>query len=248
MFEQSTINVQGRPWTMAASLTMQSGIAAALVLFSVWTVDALPGLSVTTPLPPLPAAPRAVEVVAAESSMRRSSGSSSAPVYPARRGFTEPSRIPQGVNMVPDAPTGVIATGVGEGVPGAIFSGTGALGSERTVAPPTPPPPASAKKAPEAPKMVRLSTGVLTSKLVRRIVPAYPPLARNMRVSGTVRLHAVIARDGAVRDLQVLSGHPLLVQAALSAVRQWLYTPTLLNGEPVEVSAPIDVHFTLGPQ
>ena len=93
--------------------------------------------------------------------------------------------------------------------------------------------------------MVRLGGNVLASKLVRRIVPQYPTLARNMRVSGTVKLHAVISRDGTVGDLQVLSGHPLLVEAALSAVRNWLYTPTLLNGEPVEVSALIEVHFTL---
>jgi periplasmic protein TonB len=72
-------------------------------------------------------------------------------------------------------------------------------------------------------------------------------LARNMRVSGTVKLHAIVARDGTVRELKVISGHPLLVQAAVEAVRQWLYQPTLLNGEPVEVNAPVDVHFTLAP-
>jgi protein TonB len=92
---------------------------------------------------------------------------------------------------------------------------------------------------------VRLGGHVLEGKLVRRVMPEYPALARNMRVSGTVGLHGTIARDGSVRDLKVLSGHPLLVQAALAAVRQWLYAPTLLNGEPVEVSAPIQVHFKL---
>jgi protein TonB len=73
----------------------------------------------------------------------------------------------------------------------------------------------------------------------------YPPLARQTRISGTVRLHAIIGKDGSVQQLEVLSGHPLLVQAALDAVRQWRYRPTLLNGEPVEVDTTIDVIFSL---
>ena len=76
-------------------------------------------------------------------------------------------------------------------------------------------------------------------------MPAYPPLAKQARVSGTVRLIGVIAKDGTMQQLQMVSGHPLLVQAALDAVRQWLYRPTLLNGQAVEVIAPIDVIFTL---
>jgi protein TonB len=58
-------------------------------------------------------------------------------------------------------------------------------------------------------------------------------------------LHALIAKDGTVQQLEVMSGHPLLVQAALDAVKQWRYRPTLLNGEPVEVDTTIDVIFTL---
>jgi protein TonB len=70
-------------------------------------------------------------------------------------------------------------------------------------------------------------------------------LARQTRISGTVRLHAIIGKDGTVRELTLESGHPLLVQAALDAVRQWRYQPTLLNGEPVEVDTTIDVIFSL---
>jgi protein TonB len=80
---------------------------------------------------------------------------------------------------------------------------------------------------------------------MNRIQPQYPPLARQARVSGTVKLHAIIAKDGTVQELQVISGHPLLIQAALDAVRQWRYRPTLLNTEPVEVDTTIDVIFTL---
>ena len=85
----------------------------------------------------------------------------------------------------------------------------------------------------------------MAAKVVRRILPVYPPLARQARVSGNVKLLGVISKDGTIQQLQVISGHPLLVNAALDAVRQWVYRPTLLNGEPVEVVAPIDVNFTL---
>jgi protein TonB len=86
---------------------------------------------------------------------------------------------------------------------------------------------------------------VLAAKILSRVIPLYPSLAKQARIQGTVSLLGVIASDGTVRQLRVLSGHPLLVQAALDAVRQWVYRPTLLNGEPVEVQAPIEVHFTL---
>lgn len=85
----------------------------------------------------------------------------------------------------------------------------------------------------------------MEAKLVKRVIPVYPPLAKQMRVSGVVRLEGVIARDGRVVNLQIIHGHPLLAAAAVNAVRQWLYTPTLLNGEAVEVIAPIDVNFIL---
>jgi protein TonB len=81
--------------------------------------------------------------------------------------------------------------------------------------------------------------------IVNKVQPVYPPLARQTRVQGTVRLHAIISKDGSVQQLEVMSGHPLLVQAALDAVKQWRYRPTLLNGEPVEVDTTIDVIFSL---
>ena len=83
------------------------------------------------------------------------------------------------------------------------------------------------------------------AKLVNQVTPVYPPLARQARISGIVRLEAVIGRDGRIKSLHVAAGHPLLVQAALEAVRQWVYQPTLLNGEPVEVLTQIEVNFKL---
>jgi TonB family C-terminal domain len=86
---------------------------------------------------------------------------------------------------------------------------------------------------------------VQAAKLIRQVTPVYPPLARQARIAGTVRLTAIISREGAIQNLQVMSGHPLLTAAALDAVKQWLYQPTLLNEEPVEVITQIDVNFTL---
>jgi protein TonB len=86
---------------------------------------------------------------------------------------------------------------------------------------------------------------VQAAKLIAQATPAYPALAKQARVAGTVRLTAIIGRDGAIRNLQVMSGHALLTAAALEAVKQWRYQPTLLNDEPVEVITQIDVNFTL---
>ena len=86
---------------------------------------------------------------------------------------------------------------------------------------------------------------VQAALLINRVQPVYPPLARQTRIAGTVRLHAIISKQGTVESLEVLSGHPLLVRAAMDAVQQWKYKPTLLNGEPVEVDTTIDVIFSL---
>jgi protein TonB len=83
------------------------------------------------------------------------------------------------------------------------------------------------------------------AKLLVKVVPVYPAMARTTRTQGTVYLLGVIATDGTIQSLHVISGHPLLVNAALDAVRQWRYKPTILNGRAVEVEAPISVTFTL---
>ena len=82
--------------------------------------------------------------------------------------------------------------------------------------------------------------------VVRKVIPIYPAIARTAGISGVVRLIGTIGKDGRIENLQVVSGHPMLARAALEAVQQWIYKPTLLNGMPVEVIAPIEVNFTLG--
>ena len=83
------------------------------------------------------------------------------------------------------------------------------------------------------------------TKLIAHAQPIYPPLAKSTRVQGTVRMNAVIGEDGTVKSLSVVSGHPLLVQAALDAVKQWRYEQTQINGVPVEVVTTVDVNFVL---
>jgi len=100
---------------------------------------------------------------------------------------------------------------------------------------------------PDKNKKKRISVGGLVQQamLVRRVEPIYPALARQIRHSGQVRLHAVIAVDGSIASLEVMDGDPLLVRSALDAVGQWRYRPTLLNGSPVEVETVITVVYTL---
>jgi periplasmic protein TonB len=94
-------------------------------------------------------------------------------------------------------------------------------------------------------KKLRVSGGVQASKLINKPTPLYPPIAKQARVQGTVVLAAMISKSGTVEGLKVVSGHPMLTQAALQAVRNWKYQPTYLNGEPVEVETTINVNFTL---
>jgi protein TonB len=95
------------------------------------------------------------------------------------------------------------------------------------------------------PQRVRVSSGVSTGMLVRRVQPNYPPLARQARIQGVVVLQAQISKDGNIENLQLISGHPMLAPAAIEAVKQWKYKPYLLNGEPVEVETQVQVNFTL---
>lgn len=81
--------------------------------------------------------------------------------------------------------------------------------------------------------------------LVRKVLPAYPPLARAARLQGQVVLQAVISKQGVIENLRVVAGHPMLVPAAIEAVRQWRYRPYVLNNEPVEVETQITVNFSL---
>ena len=158
-----------------------------------------------------------------------------------------PSKIPQKVQMIkeedapPPMPTGAggVIGGIGGtpggqigGVIGSIVSSTSNLSAVPKFVPPTP-------------QRVRISQGVTKGLLIQKTEPQYPPLARAARVQGEVVLSAIIDANGQITNLQLVSGHPMLVPAAISAVKQWRYKPYLLNGQPVEVETTITVIFSL---
>ncbi len=109
------------------------------------------------------------------------------------------------------------------------------------------PAPAPAQLPPPASGMMRIRVGgnVQAANLIKKVTPVYPPLAKQARISGTVQFTALIGADGSIQSLQLVSGHPLLVESAQEAVKQWMYKPTLLNGNAVEVITQIDVNYTL---
>jgi TonB family protein len=102
---------------------------------------------------------------------------------------------------------------------------------------------AVAMPAPSAPSRIRVGENVQSANLIRKTAPQYPDTARSTGITGDVRLSIIIGRDGTIQNVQVISGPPLLVQAALEAVETWLYRPTLLNGSPVEVITTVTVSF-----
>jgi protein TonB len=104
-------------------------------------------------------------------------------------------------------------------------------------APPPPPPP------PQAP--VRVGGNIKPPTKTRDVKPVYPPIAQSARVQGVVIIEATIGADGRVKEAKVLRGQPLLDQSALDAVKQWVFTPTLLNNVPVPVIMTVTVNFTL---
>jgi protein TonB len=169
-----------------------------------------------------------------------------------------PTAIPKDVARIVEepiaAPTGVIG-GVPGGVPGGVMGGV--LGSILSAnnnsavlpAPPPPPPP----PPPPAPKItaplqpLRVGGNVREPRPIKVVPPIYPPLASKARVSGTVVLEATLTAQGVVDQIRVVSGHPLLTEAAIDAVKQWQYEPTLLNGVPVPVILTARVHFNSAP-
>jgi protein TonB len=162
-------------------------------------------------------------------------------------GLRTPTRIPQKVQMIreeeappPMAVSGGVVGGVPGGIPGGqlggVIGGIVAATSNFSAVP---------KLALATPQRVRISQGVTKGLMIHRVEPRYPPLAMQARIQGDVVLRAVIDKNGNIQDLQLISGHPMLVPSAIEAVKQWRYKPYLLNGSPVEVDTTITVIFSL---
>jgi protein TonB len=188
------------------------------------------------PPPPPPPAAAAVKVVKVIQTDLLSSGA-----------LRTPTRIPTKIQMIkeeeapPPMPAGGgVVGGVAGGIPGGQMNGVigGIINSTSTLA-------AVPKFVPVTPQRIRISQGVTKGLLVQRMEPTYPTLAKQARVQGEVVLSAVIDTNGQIQNLQLVSGHPMLVPAAIAAVKQWRYKPYLLNGQPVEVETTITVIFNL---
>ena len=221
---------------IAASIALEALILAALLAWPLVTPGELPRQFNIIPAPPFPG-PGSPKPAHPSAPRRRHWPQSAGPD---QLRFPTMNARQQQANE-PDAPDlDFVGGGGGPAIPGATGEGPyipGAFGG-RSVAPPPPEP--VARPAP-----IHRSEGVMEAMLVRRIQPVYPPVARMMHLSGIVILHATIGTDGAVHKLSVMSGNPILVQAAVAAVRDWRYRPTLLSGQPVEVETEITVKFIL---
>jgi protein TonB len=242
MFEQSLLvndSMARKSGAFAASLSAQILFTGVLILIPLAYQEVMPLVKLSIPLagpiltPPPPVMPPSQTQ---SSSFTRTRGP--------RPIFVAPTVVPRGpVPQIIDSfdsapPVSAIENGLSH------FP-LGVAGITRTdLAKPPDTPTATPSPKPDA-APVPLGGVVLAAQLIKKVVPVYPVVAIKARVSGTVRLEGILAKDGTIRSLRVLSGHPLLVSAALEAVRQWVYHPTLLNGAPVEVIAPIDVVFTL---
>jgi protein TonB len=221
-------------WTILLSVAAHVAIVAVVLIIPLMATDVLPVpdtgtlnfIAAVTP-PPAPPAPRLASAPTATPTV---------PINPNVAPINPPDTIQDEVVPagVPVADGGVDpGSSVTNGVPYGV-SGIGA-----TVEVPAPPPPAMPQKP------LRIGGAVRAPVKIANVSAIYPPIAQRARIAGTVTIDAVIDTDGAVRDARVLSGVPLLNQAALDAVRQWRYTPTLLNGVPVQVVMTVKVEFRL---
>jgi protein TonB len=245
MFEQTFVDGSGKtkkPWTVASAFLMEIIAVIVIIVIPLIFTDVLPKAMLTSvleapaapepPKPPPPPPPDMPKVKVPPKMFDMDK-------------LMAPTRVPKRVAEIVDDPNVELPTmsQVQGAVPGSGGPPTGL--SNLMKAPPPPPPPPKAVEKPPTPTRIRVGGNVAAASLIRKVQPVYPQLAKQARVQGSVHFTAIIGKDGTIQNLQLIGGHPLLVQAAQDAVKQWLYKPTLLNGEPVEVVTQIDVNFTL---
>lgn len=223
-----------KQWAVLISGTLQISCLLILLIVPLIYTEALPGKMFKTTWvgPPEPAPRKAAQAPLPKAGVR-------APRLLNHGILIEPPRIPPRVDVSEERPLAP-ETPLAEGP---ISAGSGmdllnvAPNSAEIVKRPV---------VPSVPQRVPVTSTIEAAKLISRVQPVYPVIAIQARIQGNVVLHAIIGRDGQVSELQVLSGHPLLVNPAVEAVRQWRYNPTLLNGQVVEVETTITVSFVLG--
>ncbi len=237
MLETSWSHRSRRGWTTLTSFGLQAIVVGLLLLLPLLTTVGVPLVRRTVSVPVSAGSPG----VKPEPVRPRRGSWTQIISAPAR--FVAPGQIPHTIETTdggaaePGSPgactIGCDPTllGGGPGVPGFPIT----LAGNHPVMPAAPPKPAH---------MFRTSY-MLEGSLIQRVQPLYPPLARSAHIHGAVVLFATISTAGTIENLRVLSGHPLLVGAALDAVKRWRYRPYILNGEPIEVETEITVNFVL---
>ncbi len=241
----TTTTLRRSPLQWVAATGLHIVILATLIIVPLYTTETIQLRNyedtslVTPPAAPPPPPPASGRPVAPHVASKRPNLT-----YTAGK-VTAPASIPKTVSLdnAAAAPElGGVEGSVPGGVPGGQLGGSfgGVFGGTGTSAPIPPP------QQPAAKRIVRVGSNLKAPRQTFSVQPEYPVLARQTHLSGTVVVNAVIDEHGNVVGARALSGHPLLIPAALKAVLQWKYEPTLLNGTPVAVEMEVTVHFSLG--
>jgi protein TonB len=253
MFEQTFVEGVGKTnksWTVMVSFAGQIVLITVAVILPLIYTDVLPATTLQSflvappPPPPPPPPPAAAPPVKVVKVIPRQfdAGKLMAPkTVPKEIAVIKEDELPP-----PSSGVGGVVGGVAGGVAGGQVGGVlgGIIGAVPSAAPPPPPPPPPVAKK-ETITRIKVGGNVQGAMILRKTPPVYPQLAKSARVSGVVHLAAIIAKDGTIQELHSLGGPALLIQAAMDAVKTWVYRPTMLNGEPVQVETTIDVNFTL---
>jgi protein TonB len=228
---------------MLVSLTVNCAIVIIPIFLALYFTDTLDlkqfasTFLVAPPPPPPPPPPAVVQVVRVKPMARLMDAGK----------LVAPRVIPKEIKIIkedPQAPD-IGGGGVPGGVPGGVAGGSmggvlgGVIGGMNTMAQPLAP----KKEGPKAP--VRVGGHVKEPRVITRVEPVYPALAKQTHMQGSVMLDAIIDEHGNITQMNVVSGPPLLIQAAMDAVRKWRYEPTYLNDEPVPVQLNVTVTFRL---
>lgn len=223
------------PWAAIGSLSSQLLLLSAVVVIPLFHTDTLPNRQTRTmlylqPPPAASAGPAKFRAPKLASTYIATSTAITSPVHKTQE--------------APPSPVGT-TSGVVGGVPGGTIGGvpSGVINEQLSGTPSVPLP--AKTPDPVSVKRVRLASRVVAANLIHDVPPQYPAEAGRARIEGTVVLMAVIGMDGSVKDVRVENGLPILVQAAIEAVKQWRYKPYMVDGEPVEVDSRITINFTL---
>jgi protein TonB len=227
---------------LVISVVLEALLLGAMLVWPLITPAVLPGLFNVTPTPPYPGGAGSAEKPATPRAHPPTSASRPVPCLFCAKPATAASSRPF---HDASASSGDSAPGIGDGGmegpagPGPWIPGADPGGKLFEIGKP---------ESPEHKAPLHRSEGVMAAALIYKVQPQYPVIARAMHLAGTVYLRAIISSDGTVRQLEVISGNPILASPALQAVRRWRYQPTRLNGEPVEVETFITVNFVLEQQ